>query len=95
MGLVRRVLWQRRQDLRYLIDAFVEDTETLQILRHIDVVQQGGPGSFAHKDPALPQNRARQTFLQGRQSSDRYLAFGWANGLLRCSYQTAIQNRSA
>jgi len=95
MGLVRRVLWQRRQDLRYLIDAFVEDTETLQILRHIDVVQQGGPGSFAHKDPALPQNQARQTFPTGSPKFLHILGFPSGKWVSEYSYLIAIQSRSA
>lgn len=42
-GLQSKSLAQQRQKLKSLIDAFVEDRETLQIIKNIDQ-QQGGPG---------------------------------------------------
>lgn len=45
-GLSGKALQRQRSKVRHLIDAFIQDSETLQILKNIDIVQQGGPGTI-------------------------------------------------
>lgn len=69
-GFGRLAVKEQRQKLRYIVDAYIEDQESISLIKNIDEVLQGGPGSIGNWPPQQQQN---QIYMAGSTKFNQLL----------------------